>query len=96
MVKLVLKNVLRLVRLSCMVVPFGSVMLMDMLPGVVLRLMLSVMFAPISIVSETLKFVPVTGMRFVMFGARLSCIRKNPICELLRLSEVSFASMVKV
>jgi len=57
---------------------------------------LSVMFAPISIVSETLKFVPVTGMRFVMFGARLSCIRKNPICELLRLSDVSFAMIVKV
>jgi len=96
MMKLILKKALMFVRLLEIMVPFGSVMLILILPAVVLRLTLSVMFAPISISSETLKFVPVTGMRFVMFGARLSCMRKNPICELLMLSEVSFASMVKL
>jgi len=96
MVKLVLNNVLTFVRLSCMMVPFGSVMLMDTLPAVVLMFTLSTMVAPISIVSETLKLAPLDGSKLVMFGARLSCIRKNPFSVELRLFEVSFAMIVKV
>jgi len=92
----VLNSVLMFVRLACIMVPFGSVMLMLTLPVVVLRFTLSVMFALISITSEVLKFCPAVGIMSVTFGARLSCMRKNPICELLMLSEVSFASMVKL
>jgi len=96
MVKLVLNNVLTFARFVVCTVPFGNVMLIDMLPGVVLRLMLSVMFALISIVSDVLKLVPAVGIMFVMFGARLSCMMKVCVSVSLRLPDVSFASMVSV
>ena len=61
-----------------------------------LMLMLSVMFAPISIIVEMLKFVPVIGSRSVTFGAVLSCMMKVLVSLAFTLPLVSFAIMVKV
>lgn len=77
-------------------VPFGRVMFTNVLPAVVLTLILSIMVAFISIVSETLKIVPCVGCILVTFGGVLSTMRNVCVSVEFRLSEVSFASILKV
>jgi len=59
-------------------------------------LILSVILAPTSTVSETLNVAPATGMISVIFGARLSRMMNVCVSVSLRFPDVSFAMILKV
>ena len=92
MVKLVLYLLVKLLRELKMMLPLGSVTLIDAL----LTFTLSMIVADISIVELMPNIVPLLGAKFVTFGARLSRITKVPVRVWFLLSVVSFASILKV